>query len=102
MGPKRSKPRPPTSPEDAGEILLEAAAAWRRAGRDERAIEVLLSLITTGDDDGCYARLELVEVYFDQGADAEAYSRRRQRFVDGVRCESSSVCRWTRPTKPCR
>lgn len=71
-------------PEDAGEILLEAAAAWRRAGRDERAIEVLLSLIATGDDDGCYARLELVEVYFDQGADAEAYSQLAQLARDSA------------------
>jgi tetratricopeptide (TPR) repeat protein len=62
-------------PEEAGEILLEAAAAWRRAGRAERATEILLGLVAAGGDDGCYARLELVEVYFDQGADTEAYDQ---------------------------
>lgn len=71
-------------PEDTGEILLEAAAAWRRAGRDERAIELLLSLTATGDDDGCYARLELIEVYFDQGADAEAYTQLAQLARDSA------------------
>jgi hypothetical protein len=62
-------------PDEAGEILLEAAAAWRRAGRAERATEILLGLIAAGGDDGCYARLELVEVLFEQGADSDAYTQ---------------------------
>jgi tetratricopeptide (TPR) repeat protein len=69
-------------PEEAGEILLEAAAAWRRAGRVERATEILLGLIVAGGDDGCYARLELVEVYFDKGADVEAYDQLAQLARD--------------------
>src|SRR2546421_4501812 len=61
-------------PEERGEILLEAAAAWRRAGRAERASELLAELVAAGGEDGCYARFELAEGYFEDGAVGEAYA----------------------------
>jgi hypothetical protein len=46
-------------PDDRGEILVEAAAAWRRAGDDARASALLEGLVADGGEDGCYARVEL-------------------------------------------
>jgi len=46
-------------PDERGEILLEAAEAWRRAGRSDRARELLARLIREGGDDGCSARFTL-------------------------------------------
>ncbi len=61
-------------PDDRGEILLEAAAAWRRAGRADRARDLLEQLIADGGDDGCVARFTLAEGYFEDGAVDEAYA----------------------------
>jgi tetratricopeptide (TPR) repeat protein len=61
-------------PEQRGEILVEAAAAWRRAGRADRAHELLTALAAQGGDDGCHARFELAEDYFEDGAEAEAHA----------------------------
>jgi tetratricopeptide (TPR) repeat protein len=61
-------------PEERGEILLEAAAAWRRAGRADRARELLARLVAEGGDDACFARFELAEGYFEDGAVDEAYA----------------------------
>jgi tetratricopeptide (TPR) repeat protein len=61
-------------PEQRGEILLEAAVAWRRAGLAQRAGELLGELIAEGGDDGCYARFQLAEGYFEDGAVDEAYA----------------------------
>jgi outer membrane PBP1 activator LpoA protein len=57
-------------PEERGEILLEAADAWRRAGHRERAVELLTSLAGNGGDSGCSARIQLADMYLDAG-DAE-------------------------------
>lgn len=46
-------------PEERGEILMEAAATWRRAGDDARASALLEGLVAGGGEDGCYARVEL-------------------------------------------
>jgi len=50
-------------------------------GRHERAIELLLSPIARGDDDGRYSRVQLAEVYFNQGADADAYDQSAREAV---------------------
>lgn len=54
-------------PDQRGEILLEAADAWRRAGRFDRAADLLGRLIVDGGEDGCYAMVQLAEVRFEQG-----------------------------------
>ncbi|MGC4895442.1 SEC-C metal-binding domain-containing protein [Micromonospora sp. DT31] len=60
-------------PDERGEILLDAADAWRRAGRLDRAADLLSKLITDGGGDGCYAMAQLAEVRFEQGDVDEAY-----------------------------
>ncbi|WP_425412539.1 SEC-C metal-binding domain-containing protein [Micromonospora mirobrigensis] len=60
-------------PDERGEILLEAADAWRRAGRFDRAADLLTGLIADGGGDGCYAMVQLAEVRFEQGDVDEAY-----------------------------
>lgn len=59
-------------PDWAGELLLEAATAWRRAGEQERAIAVLRGLVGSGGEEGQFARVLLAEVYFDLGRDDAA------------------------------
>lgn len=61
-------------PEERGELLLEAAAAWRRAGRADRARGPLTRLVAEGGDDACFARFELAEGYFEDDAIDEAYA----------------------------
>jgi tetratricopeptide (TPR) repeat protein len=61
-------------PDERGEILLEAAVAWREAGRPERARELLGQLIEGGGEDRCYARFQLADDYFSDGADETAYA----------------------------
>jgi hypothetical protein len=63
-------------PDERGEILLEAAVAWREAGRPERAYELLEQLVAGGGEDGCYARTELANGYFSDGADEPGDARR--------------------------
>jgi hypothetical protein len=52
-------------PDERGEILLEAATLWRRAGDDDRAGELLRSLVEDGGEDGCFARVELAALALD-------------------------------------
>jgi tetratricopeptide (TPR) repeat protein len=59
-------------PDERGEILLEAADAWRRAGRLDRAADLLSRLIIDGGEDGCFAMVQLAEVRFEQGDVDEA------------------------------
>jgi tetratricopeptide (TPR) repeat protein len=61
-------------PDERGEILVEAAAAWRRAGQVDRARDLLEHLIADGGEDGCFARFTLAEGYFEDGAVDEAYT----------------------------
>ncbi|MFC5993472.1 SEC-C metal-binding domain-containing protein [Pseudonocardia hispaniensis] len=60
-------------PDERGELLLEAAQAWVRAGDRERATRLLGDLIDAGGADGCYARVEMAELLWedDRGAEAE-------------------------------
>jgi hypothetical protein len=59
-------------PEERGEILLEAAGAWRRAGDHARARVLLDELVAAGGEDGCYARVELAEQRLDHDRPDEA------------------------------
>jgi hypothetical protein len=56
----------------AGELLLDAATAWRDAGERERAIAVLRELVAAGGEDGQFARVLLAEVCFELGRDDDA------------------------------
>jgi hypothetical protein len=61
-------------PDDRGEILMEAAAAWRRAD-DLRSTTLLEGLIAEGGEDGCYARVELAAQLLDDGRLDDALAR---------------------------
>lgn len=62
-------------PEERGEILLEAAEVWLRAGRRERAVELLTSLTGDGGDSGCGARIQLADVYLGAGDAGSAHAQ---------------------------
>ena len=59
-------------PDWAGELLLDAATAWRQAGEQERAIAVLRELVASGGEDGQFAQVLLAEAYFELGRDDDA------------------------------
>jgi hypothetical protein len=59
-------------PDERGEILLEAATMWRRAGDDDRAEQLLRSLVEDGGEDGCFAQVELAAAALDRGDRAAA------------------------------
>jgi tetratricopeptide (TPR) repeat protein len=61
-------------PEDRGELLIEAAGAWQRAGEHDRAIELLNEAIPLGGEDGGAARVQLADLLFelDRTGEAEA------------------------------
>ncbi|WP_433598758.1 SEC-C metal-binding domain-containing protein [Nocardia sp. CA-135953] len=59
-------------PDQRGEILLEAAQHWHRAGDHGRAIDLLTQAIETGGEDGGNARVALAEVLFDLGSHTDA------------------------------
>jgi len=61
-------------PDERGEILVEAAASWRKAGRPERAAELLAQLVEAGGEDGCFARMQVAEYCFEDGAADAAYA----------------------------
>lgn len=64
-------------PEERGEILLEAADRWKRAGEVDRAVAVLGEVLALGGKDAGFARLSLAEICFEQGADADARTHLR-------------------------
>ena len=59
-------------PDERGEILLEASTAWRRAGDDKRADQLLESLVEAGGEDAAYARVELASNALDKEDNAAA------------------------------
>lgn len=71
-------------PEERGEILQQAAEAWQRAGRPERAREILAG------DDACYAQVQLAELDFSDGAAEAARARlaalAKDRALDETHC----------------
>ncbi len=64
-------------PEERGEILLEAAEAWKEAGEPDRAVALWRELIEAGGEDAGFARYGLVELCFEQARDAEAWEHLR-------------------------
>ena len=62
-------------PEERGEILMEAAATWRRTGDAARARVLLEGLVANGGEDGCYAQVELAAQLIDEGEPDEALAR---------------------------
>lgn len=54
-------------PDQRGEILLEAAVAWRGAGDRDRATRLLTEIVAEGGEDGLYARCELVADCYERG-----------------------------------
>ena len=62
-------------PEERGEILLEAAEAWRRAGHRERAVELLTNLAGDGGEPGCDARVQLADLYLEAGETELAHAQ---------------------------
>lgn len=61
-------------PNERGEILLEAAESWRRAGDRDRAIELHNQAVELGGEDGGFARVGLAELFYelDRPEDARA------------------------------
>ena len=59
-------------PDERGEILLEAAAAWRRAGNHDRSAELLTEAIALGEEHGSYAKIALADLLFELGRENEA------------------------------
>lgn len=59
-------------PDERGEILVEAVTAWRRAGRPDRAYELLDQLVADGGPDGCFARAQRIDYLYEDGRDEEA------------------------------
>ena len=68
-------------PDQRGEILLEAAAAWRRAGDRERSDALLVELVEAGGEDAGYARFERASGLFADGR------------VDDARTELAALAR---------
>lgn len=61
-------------PDERGELLLEAAAAWRRAGDADRAQALWRALIAAGSQDAQFARVEVAESLLDVGNADAAYA----------------------------
>ncbi|RZQ64112.1 SEC-C domain-containing protein [Amycolatopsis suaedae] len=59
-------------PEQRGQILVEAAGAWHRAGNQERSAELLTQAIALGGEDGGCARVAMAEFLFALDREAEA------------------------------
>ncbi|GAA0926850.1 SEC-C domain-containing protein [Pseudonocardia zijingensis] len=59
-------------PDQRGEILLEAAGQWSRAGEPDRAIALPRQVIDEPGENAAFARVDLAELLFGLGRDAEA------------------------------
>lgn len=81
-------------PDQRGEILLEAAEHWRRAGAHDRAIDLLTRAIEDGGEDGGNARVALAEVLFDldraADADTQLDALRHSRTDSPVPCHMAA------------
>jgi hypothetical protein len=55
-------------PEERAEILREAAHAWREAGEPARAERILRELVAEEGEDGCWARIDLIDTLLAQNA----------------------------------
>jgi tetratricopeptide (TPR) repeat protein len=54
-----------TYPDERGEILIEAADAWHRAGEHEYALDLLARAVALGGDDAGYAYFATSDMLFD-------------------------------------
>nr|WP_221380409.1 hypothetical protein [Actinoplanes polyasparticus] len=63
-----------TYAEERSEILLEAADAWQRAGRSDRARAILDELIQGGGEYGCDAHIQLADLHLQAGDTEMAYA----------------------------
>ncbi|BCJ55947.1 preprotein translocase SecA [Actinoplanes sp. NBRC 14428] len=61
-------------PDERPEILLEAADAWQRAGRSDRARAILDELVEGGGEYGCDARIQLADLHLQAGDTMMAYA----------------------------
>ncbi|MGH3938512.1 MAG: SEC-C metal-binding domain-containing protein [Pseudonocardiaceae bacterium] len=64
-------------PDERGEILLEAADKWERAGQIDQAVALLREVLTLGGEDAGFARHGLADLCFKQGADSDAWEHLR-------------------------
>ncbi len=62
-------------PEGAGDILLEAAHRFQRAGRSDRAIALYRQCIALGGEDRAYAREALADLLFQLVREREPVNR---------------------------
>jgi hypothetical protein len=81
-------------PSERGEILLEAAAAWQRAGDGAQSRALLEGLVAGGGHDACYARVELAAQLFEQDLRDDALARiaelARDPALDEGHCQSAA------------
>jgi tetratricopeptide (TPR) repeat protein len=61
-------------PDEQGELLLEAAHQWERAGEPGRAVAVLERVLDLGGQDAGFARYQLAERCFSRGDDEQAWA----------------------------
>jgi tetratricopeptide (TPR) repeat protein len=64
-------------PEEQGELLLEAAHQWDRAGEPGRSMAVLEQVLDLGGQDAGFARFQLAERCFSRGDDEQAWAHLR-------------------------
>jgi tetratricopeptide (TPR) repeat protein len=64
-------------PGEQGELLLEAAHQWDRAGEPGRAMAVLERVLGLGGQDAGFARFQLAERCFERGDDEQAWAHLR-------------------------
>jgi tetratricopeptide (TPR) repeat protein len=64
-------------PDEQGEVLLEAAHQWDRAGEPGRAAAVLERVLALGGQDAGFARYQLAERCFSRGEDEQAWAHLR-------------------------
>jgi tetratricopeptide (TPR) repeat protein len=62
-------------PDERGEILLEAAEQWHRAGQHDRAIARLEDVVALGGEDGEHAQVALADMLFDLGQVEQAHAQ---------------------------
>jgi len=78
-------------PDEREEILLEAADAWHRAGRTDRAHAILADLVAQGGEYGCHARVQLADQHLQAGeaalADVELAALAKDPALGEGHCE---------------
>lgn len=57
--------------------MLEAADKWERAGQVDQAVALLREVLTLGGEDAGFARYNLADLCFKQGADSDAWEHLR-------------------------